>query len=206
MSQQIRNITAMNMPQQISDLRQKVATLQGQLEVTERDLKIISAQQARFYEDLSHQIVALKSGSPSKPPQPPLSKNKVHLQQTLNDATTYQNAFKLLAQKNNAGAEKAFNQYLKQYPKGKFSANAHYWLGEIAYNNKQFDQSFAQFQTVVTKYPKSVKVAESKLKIAEIHAKKGKVTLAKIELKQIEHDYAHSTTAQMAQHQLKQLK
>lgn len=209
LSQQVSNMTQMNLPQQIADLRQKVSELQGELDLAERDLKIVSAQQARFYQDLSQRIDQLKAGkvTASADSNEPASTSvpEKTASKTLTDASTYQSAFKLLANKQFDKSSNAFKTYLKQYPQGKFAANAYYWLGEIAMHNKDFETAFSQFQTVVAEYPSSKKVPDAKLKVAVIHAVTGKKDIAKIEFRQIQKEYPGSTAAQLASIQLRQL-
>lgn len=209
LSQQVSNMTAMNLPQQIADLRQKVSELQGELDLAERDLKIVSQQQARFYQDLSQRIDQLKAGgtkTADNSDNADAGKSQAASSKALTDASMYQAAFKLLANKQFDQADAALKAYLKQYPSGKFAANACYWLGEIAMHNKDFDTAFSQFQTVVAQYPSSSKVPDAKLKVAIIHAATGKQDIAKIEFQQIEKEYPGSTAAQLASIQLQQMK
>jgi len=52
LEQQIANLVRMNLPQQVNDLRQTMAQLQGELQVQDRDLKNLTKQQTNFYQDL----------------------------------------------------------------------------------------------------------------------------------------------------------
>lgn len=203
LSQQVANLTQMNLPQQIADLRQKISQLQGELDLAERDLKIVSSQQARFYQDLSSRIDRMKAGG-----SPHMAAAPMHSTagtQQFSDATMYQKAFKLLAKKQFPLAKNAFSAYLKTYSQGKFASNAYYWLGEIAMHDKDLKTAFSRFQTVIAQYPKSEKAPDAKLKVAMIHAKTGKKAIAKIELQQIKKSYPGSTAAQLAGLQLGQL-
>lgn len=59
LEQQMSNYTQMNMPQQISDLQQKVGQLQGQVETDQRALQKLTNQQKLYYQDLSQQMMQL---------------------------------------------------------------------------------------------------------------------------------------------------
>jgi len=204
-SQQVANITRMNVPQQVADMQQKMAELQGQIEVAQRDLKMLSQQQARLYQDLSQRLSQLKGGDKTMTSAAPVSDQSKAVVAKATDVTSYQNAFKLLSSKQFDKAADAFTVYLKDYSKGQFAANAHYWLGEIAMQKKAYGDAYAQFQLLIAQYPDSNKVADAKLKVAIIHGIKGKKDLAKIEFKQIEKEYPNSTAAQLASIQLQKL-
>lgn len=60
LEQQVSNYTQMNLPQQVSDLQQKNAQLQGQLEVAQHNLKTLTDQQKLYYQDLQQQIAQLE--------------------------------------------------------------------------------------------------------------------------------------------------
>lgn len=213
LSQQVANMTQMNMPQQISELRQKVESLQGEMEVAQRDLKLLSQQQAKFYQDLSQRIEKLQAGGKQevaklsgKQSADNVTSIKDDSNVTPSDSGAYQNAFKLLSAKQFDQANSAFMSYLKSYPKGRFVPNAHYWMGEIAFRKKAYADALVQFQSIIAQYPTSNKAPDAKLKVAVIHAKTGKKALAMIELKQIQSAYPGSTTAQLAGIELQRLK
>ena len=60
LEQQMTNYSQMNLPQQISDLQQKNAELQGQLEVAQHSLQTLTTQQKLYYQDTQQQIAQLK--------------------------------------------------------------------------------------------------------------------------------------------------
>jgi tol-pal system protein YbgF len=224
LEQQMKNFTAMNMPQEISDLQNQVQQLRGQLQVQSHDLKLLNSQQRSFYQDVDSQITQLKnlvsnggsvdnpSVAPAKPKKTkpastrsstPKAKAPVSVSST--DTSAYQAAFELVAKKQFNAAIGAFNAYLNQYSNGRYVANAHYWLGEIYAQQKKVGKAELEFTTVVTQYPKSNKVADSRLKIAMIHASAGKIAEARQEFQAVEKSYPGSTAAQLAGIQLQQL-
>src|SRR5271154_3614210 len=71
-------------------------------------------------------------------------------------------------------ARSEFQDYLKFYSTTDLASNAQFYLGEIAYSQKQYEQSVVEYDKVLTNYPKSFKLASA-------HLKKG---LALIELGQ----------------------
>lgn len=267
LEQQVTNYNQMNLPQQVSDLEQKNARLQGQLELAQHNLKDLTEKQKAYYQDLEQQIADLKakeqaeshntqSTSPAtiqtssgemqpatvsqqvsqsndsisssivpKSVSPISSSSAITTQSSepdvtkpqqvdllhpkptpsLGDADAYQKAFRLLSNKHFEQSKASFNDYLVNYPNGRFAVNAYFWLGEIAMMNQHFNTALKEFQTVVSNYPNSDKVPDSKLKIAMINAASGKTELARTQFNEIRKAYPGSTAAQLATIRLQQL-
>ena len=209
LEQQISNLTRMNLPQQVNDLHQTVSQLQGQLQVQDRDTKTLTTQQTNFYQDLQQQIAQLKKSNnlPSSE-SAAMTKNTISANNqsaTSDDAGTYGKAFQLVSARHFKQAKTGFENYLEKFPKGRFVANARFWLGEIAMSSKDYDEATTQFQDIISQYPTSSKVPDAKLKLATIHAATGKTDVARAEFTQITKSYSGSTAAQLASIQLQQL-
>lgn len=61
-------------------------------------------------------------------------------------------------------ARSEFQDYLKYYGDTDLASNAQFYLGEIAYSQKQYGQSVSEYDKVLTNYPKSFKLAPARLK------------------------------------------
>lgn len=228
LSKQIKNLTAMNLPQQISDLQNQIQQLRGQLQVQSHDLQLLNNQQRSFYQDVDQRIQQLKilvnsngsdgdssssssNSTPSKPSAPSLPSDKelttseASSDFNLKDAKTYQTAFAYVLKKQFDKAENGFEQYLQGYPNGRYAANAHYWLGEIYLRKNDTKQAEQAFKTVVKDYASSSKVSDSKLKLAMIHMSQGKTAQAKTEYQALKQQYPGTTAAQLASIQLQQI-
>src|SRR5205085_8084703 len=55
-------------------------------------------------------------------------------------------------------ARQEFQDYLKHYGDTDLASNAQYYLGEIAYSQKNYEQAVSEFDKVLTNYPKSFKI------------------------------------------------
>lgn len=210
--QQINNLVDMNLPQQMSDLRQELAQLRGQLQVQAHDLKLLNNQQRSFYRDLDQRIDQLKNlnsgggsgnnnGVNSNANAASPTSNNIRMK----ESNAYQAAFSFLKKKQYGKSQTAFQEYLNDYPNGQYVSNAHYWLGEIYLAQKNNEQAAQQFQTVISKFPKTPKIGDAKLKLAVIHANMGKIKLARQELMQLKKQHPDSTAAQLANIRLQQL-
>jgi len=61
-------------------------------------------------------------------------------------------------------ANSEFQDYLKYYADTDLASNAQFYLGEIAYSQKQYEQAVTEYEKVLTNYPKSFKLAPARLK------------------------------------------
>jgi tol-pal system protein YbgF len=61
-------------------------------------------------------------------------------------------------------ARSEFQDYLKYYADTDLASNAQFYLGEIAYSQKQYDQAVTEYDKVLSNYPKSFKLAPARLK------------------------------------------
>jgi tol-pal system protein YbgF len=119
----------------------------------------------------------------------------------LKEQQMYQTAIDLLPEKKHE-SEIKLREYLTKYPKGSYVANAHYWLGDINYIQKNFDAAEEEYKLVVNKYPKSRRVADALLKLAFVHQNQGHEKEAKEEFQKIVKRYPGTSAAQNAKEQL----
>src|SRR5271163_2211534 len=61
-------------------------------------------------------------------------------------------------------ARQEFLDYLKYYSDTDLASNAQFYLGEIAYHQKQYQDAVAEYDKVLTAYPKSFKLAPARLR------------------------------------------
>lgn len=196
LTQQMQNFAQMNLPQQIDNLRQQVQALQGQLEDQNHQIQVLTQQLRNFYQDLDQRVTKLQ--------QQKTQTSTTGIDNTMGspEEQEYQNAFSLLSSRQYDKAVQLLQQYLTDYPDGKYAANAHYWLGEIYYLQSNIDQSAVEMLAVIKNFPKSAKVPDAMLKIAMIYNTQKKYAQARDELQQIISQYPDSSAAQIAEQQL----
>ncbi len=119
----------------------------------------------------------------------------------LKEQQAYQTAIDLLPEKKHE-SENKLREYIKQYPKGTYVANAHYWLGDINFIQKNFDAAEEEFKVVIDKHAKSKRVADAMLKLALVHQNQGREAQAKEELQKVIKRYPGTSAAQLAKQQL----
>jgi tol-pal system protein YbgF len=78
--------------------------------------------------------------------------------------TLYNNGLRDITSGKYELATSEFHDYLKYYGDTDLASNAQFYLGEIAYSQRQFEQAVAEYDKVLTNYPKSFKLAPARLK------------------------------------------
>lgn len=68
---------------------------------------------------------------------------------TEQDSLTYLAAENFYMRGDNAKAEAAMNDYLRSFPVGAFSVNAHYYLGTIHFSEKKYSEAASEFGKVI---------------------------------------------------------
>lgn len=203
LEQKVNNLVAMSLPDQIEDLRSKVQQLQGEVDLLTHQLKQLSDNQARYYKDLDARLGQNQSNQQTKDQKSHQDTGEGPEDQE--QSALYQEAFGALQIKRYEESEKLFRQYLKQSPRGKYAANAHYWLGELYYVDGQTNQAKMEMKLVADQFPQSSKVPAAQLKLALIHLDENQIQKAKGGFQQIVKQYPDSSAANLARRYLKQL-
>ncbi len=102
-------------------------------------------------------------------------------------------------------AESRFVAFLVQFPQHELAGNAQFWLGEIDYTQKKYEQAISEYDKVIKKYPQSPKIPAALLKTAyaQIELKNNKEATAI--LRKIIKDYKNTEEAKLAQTRLRKL-
>jgi tol-pal system protein YbgF len=99
-----------------------------------------------------------------------------------------------------------FQDFLKQYPKTEYSANAQFWIGECYYLDQKYEKAILEYEKVVKNYPDTNKVPYALLKQGLSFQKLGDKTSAELILQQIIRDYPNTNQARMARAKLLEIK
>ena len=102
-------------------------------------------------------------------------------------------------------ARQEFQDYLKYYGDTELAPNAQFYLGEIAYKQKQYDQAVTEFDKVLTVYPKSFKIQPAHLRKGMALIELGQKTQGVRELRDVIKRYPNSEEDRLARAKLKEL-
>src|SRR5215475_7452975 len=102
-------------------------------------------------------------------------------------------------------ARSEFNDYLKYYGDTDLASNAQFYLGEIAYSQKQYDQAVSEYDKVLTNYPKSFKLAPARYKKGIALIELGQKTSGVRELREVVKRFPGTEEDRRARAKLKEL-
>lgn len=102
-------------------------------------------------------------------------------------------------------ARQEFQDYLKFYGDTDLASNAQFYLGEIAYSQKQFQDAVSEYDKVLTVYPKSFKLAPALLKKGMALIELGQKTSGVRDLREVVRKYPGTEEERRARAKLKEL-
>ncbi len=202
----------------LEQLQAEVQQLRGIVE--EQDFTIIELKKRikNIYLDLDQRLLKIEGGAapatssgveqPDVPSYQEATQAKATIvqQPNKNEKQDYQTAHETLVNGHTGQAIKLFNAFLINFPKGQYSANAQYWLGE-AYSIKQdFISARKAFSKVITLHPESSKGADTMLKLGFLEAKAKNPVKAREWLTGVTMKYPGTTAAHLATKKLNQFK
>ena len=117
----------------------------------------------------------------------------------------YDGAYELITKQQYSDASVGMSNYLSQYPKGDYAANAHYWLGEIGLVGGDLNSAQTHFQAVVTQFPSSPKIADAQLKLGYIYYQQGKWAEARQTLESLIKQHPNTSAATLATQRLQDM-
>ncbi len=215
--------------EKVMGLQQEVQELRGQLELQAHELKLLQEQTLSFYKDLDARLrgsdttlpaknispaptnldAANQISSPSQTavpaPAPAITINQQGANNPADEQIRYLAAYELVKKKQFDSALLDMQAFIAKYPHGGYSANAHYWLGELYMVKNNYPSAIEHFTVVMQEFPKSSKSAASLLKTGYALAASGKITEARNVLQDVIKKYPDTATAKLASKKLNSL-
>ena len=225
------NSALIEIVQTMDALQTEVRTLRGELEQKTFELESMRERQRKLYLDTDGRLQALEEGGVSSldslddlddidldepltaPPTPqaatrPTTQTGVAVDNRADERQEkldYQDAYDLLILGRNNEAIQQFEQFLGQYPRGIYSDNAHYWLGEANYVERRFNEAIDRFNVVIFQFPGSRKVADARLRKGFSLFELQRYDEARTELGAVEREYRGRSIAALARRRLEQM-
>jgi len=128
-------------------------------------------------------------------------KRSAELQQT--PEALYQQGLDAMKGGDPAKARDLLTKFLDQNPKHKLAANAHYWLGETYYSEKNFEQAILEFQEVIKNFPEKDKVPAAMLKQGMAFKEMGDSKSSAYIYKKLTEEFPKSEEAKIAKEKLR---
>jgi tol-pal system protein YbgF len=205
-----RNLVQIEMQQQIDALSNDVRQLRGSLEEANYKLQQATERQKGLYQELDKlkatPAVTAPVGATTESPQaagtPIVGQTPAPVAKAASAEETqaYDAAVSLVMKdKDFAKAIPAFEAFIQKYPQSSYVPNAHYWLGQLLYNQGDKDNAKANFLIVAQKFKDSPKRADAILKLGMITLSEGDKEKANKFFQLVVKQYPDTPSAQLAQ-------
>ena len=142
---------------------------------------------------------------PATQSQPPATEPASSGLQPISGDTLYSNATRDRNSGNYDLSRREFNDYLKNFPDGSFASSSQFYLGEIAYEQGDYGAAISAYDSVITGYPRSSKVAPAMLEKGRALMQTHKSTSAAREFRELMRRFPGSDEARKAEAALKSL-
>ena len=154
---------------QLQLLQQEVMELRGQMEEQAYQLRQLKEQSLERYLDLDRRLSGGDGGEATTGEG--TGAEQVPAQELVGEADAYRAAYSLVRSQQFKDAITAFSQFLVDYPAGRYTPNAHYWLGELYLVAVPPDDESArrEFNLLLEDYPDNGKVPDALYKLGRIY-------------------------------------
>lgn len=187
---------------QLQTLQQEVQELRGLVEEQAYELKRLKQQRLDDYVNLDRRLSNMggQTGAASNAGNGlsgNVSTDTVAAPATSTAATQttaqapdemqrYRTAIDLvLSKKDYEQAIVAFNQYLRDFPQGRYAPNCQYWLGEIYLLQANLESAREWFSRLLAEFPEHGKAPDATFKLGTVYHKLGDLEQAKTLLTQV---------------------
>lgn len=119
--------------------------------------------------------------------------------------TLYQNALRDLNSGHYDLAQQEFSDYIRNFPANDLASNAQFYLGEVAYAQGDYKSAIAAYDTVLAKYPGSLKLGASLLKKGMAEIQLGMKTSGIRDLREVVRKFPGSDESRRAEAKLREV-
>lgn len=195
----------------IDSTRTEMQALSGKVDDMGTGIKKPTEDLARYREDADKRIIALedriikqqatlddltkKVTELAKPKEVPVTPDSLYLK----GLDTFKAG-------DMPAARESFTKFLEKYPQHDLAANAHYWIGETYYSEKNYEPAILSFQEVIKNFPTKEKVPAAMLKQAMAFNAINDQKSARYVLKKLVEAFPKSDEAAKARDLLKEIK
>jgi tol-pal system protein YbgF len=196
-------------------LQNEVQQLRGDVEQHGFAVNGIKQRQRDLYLDIDRRLSQLENGRTTRPAttQPttpgttvPPSTATTAAGSPAAEEAAYREAFALLKEGRYQPAKSRFSDFVAKYPASGYADNAQYWIGEVNYVTRAFEQAIIEFNKVLNNYPSSQKQADALLKIGYCYYELKDFAKARESLQAVTSRFPNTTPARLAATRLQQLK
>jgi tol-pal system protein YbgF len=212
----IRNGQA-NATADISDLRETLQQLRGQVETLKKDFAANTKKDDQRFDSIFLKINFIENfleignkhslnDTPDKIGKSTgiaVAKDPVKKQ---DKEKAYSDAYQIFKEGNYDKARSEFKNFLAVYPDSEYSDNAQFWVGECYFFEKKYEAAILEYEKVTKNYPNGNKVPYALLKQGLSFLKLGDKTSAKLLLQEVIKNYPNTNQARIARSSLQEIK
>ena len=200
----------------MEQLRQEVMELRGQVEEQQFQINRLQQESRDRYLDLDDRISRINAGEAQRSSLSSGVSKSQTVDEAIDDAKlsedadsqgkqmdaaeekAYQAAFQLIRDRQFDEAKAALRKLLEDYPNGRYSDNARYWLGEVQMAQGKYPEAVATFEQVLKDYPQSGKIADATYKLGRLHDLLGDKAKARELLEKVMKDHPDTAAARLS--------
>jgi tol-pal system protein YbgF len=201
----------------ISELRENLQQLRGQVETLRKDFTANSKKDDQRFENILLKINFIENfleiGNKHSMNETPDKNNKLSGVSAAKDPAkkldkekAYSDAYQIFKEGNYDKARTEFQNYLAAYPDSEYSDNAQFWVGECYFFEKKYEAAILEYEKVAKNYPNGNKVPYALLKQGLSFLKLGDKTSAKLLFQEVIKDYPNTNQARIARSSLQEIK
>ena len=201
-----------DMLMRIQQMQQELQKLRGDVEVQANEINGLKQRQRDLYLDIDKRLQQAEAAAQAAPAAPLAAAPGAVMTPAVTGGTpeqeraAYQQAFDKLKEGRYDEAITLFRGVLANYPNGKLSDNAQYWLGEANYVTRRYREAVEEFGKVIVIHPQSQKIPDALLKRGFSYYELGDWAKARESLEQVASRYPQSPAAAMAATRLQKMK
>tara|TARA_B100000902_G_scaffold107985_1_gene109724 strand:+ start:415 stop:1323 length:909 start_codon:yes stop_codon:yes gene_type:complete len=178
-------------------LQEEVMRLNGLLEQQAHNIRVLEEKSLQRYIDIDRRLSAVDtdtSDSPKNQTETVFFSDQNSIPEQPGEGEAYLSAYGLVKNKKFELAITAFQNFLKEFPDGKFAPNAHFWLGELylVLDPADPEASRQAFMLLVSQFSQHVKVPDALYKLGKIQLMKGNRERSKYYLNRVISEYSDS--------------
>lgn len=188
----------LDLQNQIEALRAEQAGMRGQDEQFTRELVEAQRRQAALSQSLEDRF---RSVEPQK-----IALDGRDFVATPAEKREFEAALTVFRNGDFSGAQSAFLDFAKRYPRSGYYATVLFWLGNAQYANREYKEAVTNFRSMLTQAPDHARAAEAMLSIANCQIELKDARAARRTLEDVIRLYPQSEAAQAAKERLTKLR
>ena len=188
----------LDLQNQIDTLRAEQARMRGQAEQFTRELAELQRRHAALSQAMDDR---LRSMEPQK-----ISLDGREFVAAPTEKREFDAALTVFRSGDFAGAQAAFLDFAKRYPKSGYQASVLFWLGNAQYATRDYKEAIANFRSMLTQAPDHARAPEAMLSIANCKIELKDPRAARRKLEEVIRLCYESEAAQAAKERLAKLR